>query len=351
MKYANNKLKKPRSKAFYILALVSIAIFAAIAGSIGTRVWYQQQLRPVSNVERVEVVEIPEGATVQEIATTLEEKGLIRSSQAFMWYVRSNSLLDAMKAGTYELNAAKSTPDIISVITEGRVLENAVTILPGKRLDQIKESLIKAGFSAEDIDAALEPSQYKGHPALVAKPTDQSLEGYLFPETFNANSKTTAKDIITKSLDEMAENLTPELIDKFQDNGLGIHEAVTLASIVIKESSSPEDQKVIAGVFLNRLAQGMVLGSDVTYQYIADITGQPRSAFIDSPYNTRKFGGLPPGPIASVSNSALVAVANPEKTDYLYFVAGDDGNIYYGKTLAEHEANVRAHCIQLCSTY
>jgi UPF0755 protein len=351
MKYSRNHLKKNRTKLYYALIIVVVALVAAFAGSVGYRMWYERQLLPVSDVERVEIVEIPEGASVQEIATLLEQKGLIRSSRALVTYARNNSLFNDMKAGMYQIDASKSTPDIVAIITEGKVLENAVTILPGKRLDEIRQALIKAGFTEADVDAALEPSQYKGHPALVAKPSNQTLEGYLYPETFNATSSTTPKDIIEQSLDEMAEVLTPELIDKFQEQGLGIHEAVTLASIVLKESSNPEDQKVIAGVFYNRLAQGMVLGSDVTYQYIADITGQERSANIDSPYNTRKFSGLPPGPIANVTKSSLEAVANPKNTDYLYFVAGDDGNIYYATTLAEHEANVEKHCIQLCSTY
>ena len=351
MKYASNRIKKNHGRLYYVLLIIAVALVAAFAGSVGYRMWYERQLMPVSSVERIELVEIPEGASVQQIATILQEKGVIRSSHAMVTYARNNALFNDMKAGVYQLDASKSTPDIVAVITQGKVLENSVTILPGKRLDEIRASLINAGFSAEDVDAALEPTQYKGHPALVAKPTNQTLEGYLYPETFSATKSTTPKDIIEQSLDQMAEALTPEIIDKFQDQGLGIHEAITLASIVLKESSNPEDQKVIAGVFYNRLAQGMVLGSDVTYQYIADVTGQARSANIDSPYNTRKYSGLPPGPIANVTKSSLEAVANPVKTDYLYFVAGDDGNIYYAKTLAEHEANVKMHCIQLCSTY
>lgn len=351
MKYASHKSNKHRSKLYYVLIVIAIALCAAFAGSIGYRTWYERQLRPVSTVERVEVVEIPTGASVQEIASLLQAKGLIRSSQAMVTYARSNALFNDMKAGTYRLDASKSTPDIVSVITQGKVLENNVTILPGKRIDEIQKMLIDAGFKAEDVSAAFDPGNYKGHPALIAKPTSQSLEGYLFPETFNTTSQTTVQDIIEQSLDEMAKALTPERIDMFQKQGLGIHQAVTLASIVLKESSNPVDQKKIAGVFYNRLSQGMVLGSDVTYQYIADITGQERSAMIDSPYNTRKYAGLPPGPISNTSINALDAVAYPTKTDYLYFVAGDDGIVYYAKTLAEHEENVKKHCIQLCATY
>lgn len=351
MKYASNRAKKYHGKLYYVLVIVVVALVAAFAGSVGYRMWYERQLLPASSVERLEVVEIPEGASVQQIAALLQEKGLIRSSHAMVTYARNNALFNDMKAGVYQLDASKSTPDIVAVITQGKVLENGVTILPGKRLDEIRAALIQAGFSETDVDAALEPTQYKGHPALVAKPSDQTLEGYLYPETFNATKSTTPKDIIEQSLDEMAEVLTPEIIDKFQDQGLGIHEAVTLASIVLKESSNPESQKQIAGVFYNRLRANMPLGADPTYQYIADITGQERSALIDSPYNTRRYVGIPPGPIGNVTSSALEAVANPTQTSYLYFVAGDDGNIYYANTLAEHEANVEKYCIQLCSTY
>lgn len=351
MRYASHKSNKHRSKLYYVLIVIAIALTAALAGSMGYRTWYERQLTPASAVERVEVIEIPSGASVQEIASILQEKGLIRSSQAMITYARSNALFNDMKAGTYRIDASKSTPDIVAVITQGKVLENNVTILPGSRVDEIQKMLSEAGFKTGDITSALEPSNYKGHPALVAKPTSQSLEGYLFPETFNTTSQTTAQDIIEQSLDEMALVLTPERIDAFQKQGLGIHQAVTLASIVLKESSNPVDQKKITGVFYNRLSQGMMLGSDVTYQYIADITGQERSALIDSPYNTRKYTGLPPGPISNVSVTALDAVANPTTTDYLYFVAGDDGNIYYAKTLDEHNENVKNHCIELCSRY
>ena len=351
MKYANNRSKANHGKMFYIMLIIVVAIIAAFVGSISYRMWYEKQLQPVSSEQRLEIIEIPPGTSVQEIAKLLEDKQVIRSSRAMITYARNNDLFDGLKAGVYQLDASKSTPDIVNIIAQGKALENAVTILPGKRIDEIRSTLIKAGFSEADVDTALDPAQYKGHPALVAKPTDQSLEGYLYPETFNASSKTTPKDIVEQSLDEMAEVLTPELNKKIKKQGLGIHEAVTMASIVLKESSNPEDQRIIANVFFNRLQKGMNLGSDPTYQYIADTTGQPRSANIDSPYNTRKYGGLPPGPIGNVTKSSLEAVANPASTDYLYFVAGDDGNIYYSKTLQEHEENVKNYCKELCANY
>jgi UPF0755 protein len=129
-----------------------------------------------------------------------------------------------------------------------------------------------------------------------------------------------------------------------------LYEGITLASIVQREASTPADQQQVAQVFYSRLAIGMQLGSDVTYQYIADKTGVARDPGLDSPYNTRRYTGLPPGPIAVPGSSALLAVANPAEGDYLYFLAGDDGATYFARSLAEHEANIVDHCAVNCST-
>ena len=246
---------------------------------------------------------------------------------------------------------ADSVPEIANAITEGKVKKELFTILPGLRLDQIKANLIKAGYSEQAVTVALNPANYKNHPALVAKPSAASLEGYLYPDSYQKTANTTPDQIVRQALDEMAEALTPEIIDGFQKQGLGIYQGVILSSIVEREASGADDRRQIAGVFLNRLRQNIALGSDVTYQYIADVTGQERSAYIDSPYNTRKYPGLPPGPISKVDKTALNAVANPIKTDYLFFVAGDDGKIYYSNTQEEHEEKARKYCIKLCSTF
>ncbi len=353
MKYNRGKSISKVSGKKVALIIVAILVVLLIMVGVGVRTWYQGQLKPVSVGQQSQTVvfTIKSGSTATEIAKLLEEAKLIRSAQAFTWYLRNTGLRDSIQAGTYELHQSDSASNIANIITEGRVRKDLFTILPGQRLDQIKASFIKAGFSEPEVTAALNPTNYKNHPALVAKPTAASLEGYLFPDSFQRTSSTTPEQIVKLSLDEMADALTPEIIDGFQKQGLGIHQGVTLASIITKEASGPESQKTIAGVFLNRLRGGISLGSDVTYQYIADITGQARSADIDSPYNTRKYPGLPPGPISNVTKSALQAVAFPNQTDYLFFVAGDDGQIYFSKTQAEHDENARLHCIKLCSVY
>jgi len=352
MKYAKNTSSK-RQKRGLSVVLVILATLVVLAGAsaIGVRYWYQQQLAPLSKTSSQIIVNIPTGASVKQIALLLEQQKVIKSARAFEWYVRNNDLRDSLQAGQYALDPSQSVGDIANVISKGKVQQNRFTILPAQRIDQIRAAFLKAGYSETAVDAALNPSNYKNHPALVAKPTNASLEGYLYPETFQTTSTTTPTEIVKQSLDEMAQALTPDLIDQFQKQGLGIHQAVTLASIVEQEVPSGGDRRMVAQVFLNRLRAGIALGSDVTYHYAAVITGQQATPFIDSPYNTRKYAGLPPGPISNVSKSSLNAVANPSPNDYLFFVAGDDGKTYFSKTQAEHDALTRQYCKVLCSTY
>lgn len=351
MKYAKGRHPKKINRNKLAIIIVGIIGALLLVAAAGTQYWYAQQLKPVSSVDRFEVVDIPVGATTPQILKQLEDQNLIRSSQAFSWYLRSKGLRESLQAGRYQINAADSVQNIAAAITQGKIQKNLITIIPGQRLDQIRKTFIKAGFKEADVDAAFDPANYKNHPALVAKPTSASLEGYLYPDSYQLISLTTPKQIVKQSLDEMAEALTPEVIDGFQKQGLGIHQGVTLASIVVKEASNSEDRRQIAGVFFNRLRSNISLGSDPTYQYIADITGQARSPFIDSPYNTRKFVGLPPGPISNMDKNSLTAVAVPLPTNNLFFVAGDNGNVYFSKTQAEHEALIAKYCIKLCSVY
>ena len=141
-------------------------------------------------------------------------------------------------------------------------------------------------------------------------------------------------------------------MDEFAKRNLTIHQAITLASIVQKEVKNPVDQKQVAQVFLKRLADGMQLGSDVTYMYAADQMGVEGTPALESPYNTRKYTGLPPGPISNMNPSALDAVAFPAPGEYVYFVAGDgpdEGKTFFAYTVEEHEANIAAHCRELCN--
>ncbi|MCA9330963.1 endolytic transglycosylase MltG [Candidatus Saccharibacteria bacterium] len=338
-----------RWRRIWLGLTITLAV-CALVGGLTAQYMYKQNLKPLSASQKQVQVTIPVGTTVAEIAQTLEEKGVIRAGWAFQWYVRTNGLRDRLQAGTYSLRPNQSVQEVTDVLTNGKIETDLVTILPGQRLDQIRTSLItNAGFSEADVDAALKPSNYIDHPALVDKPVTASLEGYLYPESYQKTADTTPEEIITAALDQMQKHLTPEVRAAFTKQGLTVHEGVILASIVEQEVSKESDRPIVAQVFLTRRKVGMNLGSDVTAFYGAIQAGVEPSVLYDSPYNTRIHLGLPPGPISNVSESSLDAVAHPANTDYLYFVAGDDGNTYFSKTNEEHEALTEKYCKQLCS--
>ncbi len=347
MKY---QVKRPNRKNFVrglsIFLVVALLIFAGSA--IYLRNQYQNNLKPVSTSLKTQYFTVEQGESAQQIAQNLKAEGLIKNTGAFEWYLRSSDLRDKLQAGTYVLSPSMSSQQIVEKMVKGDVAKNLLTILPGKRLDEIKQAFKKSGYQDQEIEQAFDPKQYSGHPALVSLPVGASLEGYLYPDSFEKTATTPASVIVKASLDEMAEKLTPDLQAGFARQGLSVRQALILASITLQESGNVNDQPGIAQVFLKRLKLDMMLGSDVTAFYASALAGQEPTVFIDSPYNTRIYKGLPPGPIGNVTQSALEAVASPSSGDYLYFVAGDDGTTHYAKTFEEHEQNIEKYCTTLC---
>lgn len=346
-KFSNRGGVKHGLSAFTIA--VAVIVVLLIGSALIVRKAYQDNLKPLSFDTKVHAITIEPGSTTAVIADTLKAKGLIKSDWAFEWYVRNHELRDQLKAGTYLFSASQSVPDMVNVIVEGKVATDLVTILPAQRIDQIKDSFLEAGFSKAEVDAAFKPGQYSDHPALRDKPEEANLEGYLYPESFQKTGDTKPSDVIRLSLDEMNLRLTPEIRQAVSKQGLTLHQAIIIASITEKEVDNPSDKPQVAQVFLKRYRSDMPLGSDVTAFYGAILAGREPSVIFDSQYNTRLHKGLPPGPISNVSDSSLAAVAFPAETDWLYFVAGDDGKTYFSKTLAEHEALTAAHCKRLCA--
>ncbi len=347
MNVHRNRSRQSRIKV-YIVAGIAILIVLLVVGVGFIRKTYLDNLKPVSNLQQAHVVTIAPGSTSSEIADNLYAKKAIRSDWAFEWYIRNHQLRDQLKAGTYVVYESQSVQEIVKTLVSGKEATDLVTILPGKRLGQIRDALIKADFKAEEVDAALEPTQYAEHPALTDKPADANLEGYLYPESFQKTAQTTPQEVIKQSLDQMQLRLTPEIRQAYSKQGLTVHQAVILASIVEQEVSNAPDRAQVAQVFLKRYKDNMSLGSDPTAFYGAIMDGQPASVLYDSPYNTRMHAGLPPGPIGNASESSLKAVAFPAQTDWVYFVAGDDGKTHFSKTLQEHEDLTRRYCTKLC---
>lgn len=345
-------LKERRNKTMAII--LGLLFILTMLGTTLSISWYKAQLQPVnSNATELRIVRIESGMTPGEIAKLLKDEGLIRSELAFDIYTRLHNNKNKLQAGVFSFSKKDSLEMIVSSLVGGRTATISVQFLPGDTLAKHKLKLQNLGYSLDEIEKAFNAS-YTGF-LFEGKLEGSDLEGYIYPDTYHVVAGTSVEDILKMTFDEFTQVVEENnLKQKFANQGLSLYEGITLASIVEKEISvvglrqPNKDQKLIAGLFFNRLRTGMVLGSDPTYQYIADKLGVPRSLDINSPYNTRKFAGLTPTPISSPGLTSLLAVANPTESDYLYFVSGDDGNTYYAKTDAEHQQNVAKYCHEKC---
>lgn len=324
-----------------------IALMLILLG--GGFIWYQSQLRPVdASKSQLIKVTIETGTAPAMIGQQLKQAGVIRNEQAFSIYTRVTRTQNKLQAGTYRLSPSETTPDIVKHLVDGNVDTFSIQFLPGATLAENRQVLIKAGYSQEEVDAAL--SATYNSPLFDTKPATSDLEGYIYGETYNFSSDATVGDILNRTFQQYEQVIKEnDLVAKFKAHGLTLYQGITLASIIQREAVKGSEAQ-IAQVFYSRLASNMPLGSDVTYQYIADKTGVPRDPNLDSPYNTRVNTGLPPGPISVPGLGSLEAVANPAPGDYLFFLSGDDNITYYAHTLSEHEANIKAHCQVKCST-
>lgn len=342
------------TKRFWRKRNIGLALACAgallLAGSVSTAVWYNWAIGPRSDSSHKVRVVVESGETAASIADTLYDHDLIHSRFAFGLYTQLSGSRSKLQAGGYVFSANQSVASIVEHMVNGKTDEFNITIPPGLTLDELRTQFKKDGFTDDEITSAFNATYT--NPVLTTRPAGATLEGYIFPETYRMNADQSLNDLLTRSFDQMYKVMQDgKYLDEFAKRGLTIHQAVTLASIVQKEVKGSADQKQVAQVFLKRLSSGMQLGSDVTYMYAAKQLGVDASPSLDSPYNTRKYAGLPPGPIANMNPSALEAVAFPAPGDYLYFVAGDgadEGRTFFATTEAEHNANVAAHCHTLC---
>lgn len=345
-KWQWNRLSSYRWWHWLIMVLVVlVAASVVIAASLSAR--YFSGLEPVNaSSEELIGVEVTPGLSPGQISNLLKEKELIKDVWAFNLYVSINKVGNNLQAGIYQLSPSESVAEIVNHLVEGNVELHKVTFLPGATLAMNRQALIDAGYSETEVDTALN-ADYTGV-LFTDKPADADLEGYLFGDTYFFSTGTPVETILQQSFDEYTKVIEDnDLISKFQAHGLNLHEGIILASIVQREVSG-DDQPQVAQVFQTRLSIGMMLGSDVTYEYAAQKLGVAATPSLDSPYNTRLYTGLPPGPIAVPGVSALLATASPADGDYLYFLSGDDGKTYFAHTNEEHESNIVNHCQQKC---
>lgn len=350
--------KQPKKRLLWRLLVFGVAVLVLLGTA--SLLWYFKAIQPVSvNDSTKKRVQITIGSSPAEIAATLKKNNIIRSKFAFEIYTRVSGVQAKLQAGTYTLSPSESLSAIVDHLTSGKAEQFTLTFYPGATLTDtsatpeskktdVQTILLRAGYSKSEVDAALNRSYT--HPLFADKPASAGLEGYVYGETYNFDSNTTAEQILMRTFDEYYAQLQKNnLVESFKKQGLNLYQGITLASIIQREVPGASDQKQVAQVFLLRLAKNMPLGSDVTYQYAAKKMGVAPTPLLDSPYNTRKVAGFPPGPISTPGLSALKAVASPSPGNYLYFLSGDDGKTYFANTGAEHESNIKNYCQVKCS--
>jgi UPF0755 protein len=286
------------------------------------------------------------GSGARVIGRQLQEQGIIRSARVFGLWVRLFGAQGSLKAGEYRLHPGLFPYQIVLDIKQGRVATSGVTIPEGYRLTQIADTLAAVGLVDREEFLALAQNSAAVLPeGSVFNPPNGSLEGYLFPDTYRIAHGTPVIDIIRLMLKRTEEQVAPLVAQAHLPLNLTFHEVLTLASIVEKEARIAEERPLIAGVFLNRLKVGMPLQADPTVKYVlspAPVRLSLRDIEVDSPYNTYRYSGLPPGPISNAGLAAIKAVLEPASTSYMYFVAKGDGTHVFSATYQEHLAAKRA---------
>jgi UPF0755 protein len=295
---------------------------------------------------------IQPGESVPNILGRLWESGLIGDPAALRAYLQYSGLDTGLQAGDYSLNASMSAIEVAQALQDATPASVEFNILPGWRLEEIAEAMPTSGLEITPeafLQAASEvPAQ---HRLAEEIPLNASVEGFMFPGTYEIPRETTAPELVYLFLDRFQENITSEILDGFDHQGLSLYEAVTLASIVERESVIDSEKPLVASVFLNRLASGTKLDADSTVQYALGYR-EGRGGWwtnpltyndleVNSLYNTYQFSGLPPGPISNPSLDSLRAVAFPAQTPYFYFQAACDGSgrHVFAETYQEHLNN------------
>jgi UPF0755 protein len=290
---------------------------------------------------------IGEGEAISSVALRLEQDALIVSAQAFYDYVVYTGLDRTIQSGDYLLDPKQSILDITRQLQDSTSAEVTFVILPGWRLEEIAASLPTSGLEISP-DAFIHAAS---SPPAVLGISSATMEGFFYPDSYLVPRSATVDQLLDLVARNFALRLTDDLREGFAAQGLDVYQAVTLASIVERESVQDDEQALIASVFLNRLNVGMTLGSDPTVQYALGYDDSAQTWWknplslddlkFDSPYNTYIYAGLPPAPISNPSLGALQAVAFPETSPYYYFQARCDGSGYhtFAVTFEEHLAN------------
>jgi UPF0755 protein len=294
-------------------------------------------------------VDIPPGSGTKAIGERLVAAGVVRDPVTFRFALWRSGRARVLKAGEYRFERPMTPLDVIGKLARGDVYVVNVTFPEGLTIGEMAAIFASHGFGPASafVEAANDVSMIR-----ALDPAAGNLEGYLFPDTYALPRHADAARLVRAMVEGFERILTPALRRAVEARGLSIHQAVTLASIVEKESARPDERPVVAGVYLNRFRIGMALQCDPTVIYALKLAGTYTGNLhhddlaYDSPYNTYRYPGLPPGPIASPGKAALEATVSPADVEYLYFVSRNDGSHEFARTLDEHNRNVQKYQVQ-----
>lgn len=330
-------------KRFFLIVFIGIFVI----GGLFCFFWWYQSTKPLTQESGVVRVLITKGLDAQGIGELLYKNKLIRNPLAFKIYVQLFGKSKNIQAGEFEIASNLSLAQVINELSK-KPLEIWVTIPEGLRREEMPKFFIK-NFELNDEQAVNFTKEFLDE--------TKGKEGYLFPDTYLFSRFTPVKLIVKKMLDNFNQKFDAEIKGKITSDKYASDDIVILASIIERETKTDEERPIVAGIFYNRLKIGIALQADATVQYavanerckleLENCVWWPiltlENLDINSAYNSYKYSGLPPSPIANPGSSSLKAAAFPDNMDYLYYIHDPEGIIHYAKTLAEHNENVRKY--------
>jgi len=331
--------------------LITILFLIILIGGLSSYVYYQNLyefylLTPTEPDSKARItLTIDTGETGRNIAEKLSELELINSEWAFYKYIKEENIAPRIEAGKFILKKSYTIPEIAEYLTKSRSDEVVVTVREGLTIDQVDEYLAEKEIlpSGSFLECARNCEADRELTSIHSKPDDHSLEGYLFPDTYFIDPETVSpQSLVNRMLDNFQNKLDSSLHSEIAKQGYSIHQIVTMASLIEKEARNSDEKPIISGILWKRYKEGIILGVDATVRYVLDKWTEPltiQDLETDSPYNTRKKSGLPPGPISNFSLDSLKAAIMPENSEYYYYLHGPDGKIHYAKTNDEHNLN------------
>jgi UPF0755 protein len=328
--------------------LVVGTVVLLLVALLGITAWvYLTVQRPYKGYQDAETyVEIPQGSNTQSMARALTDAGVVVNPSSFRVAVWLSGAGRRLQAGEYRFDAPLTPGEVVDKIARGDVYLRPVTFREGLTIRQMAAIFEERGFGPQ---AAFVKSASNDELIRPLDPAARDLEGYLFPDTYALPRRTTADQLAARMIARFEKALTAETRQAAAARGLTVRELVTLASLVEKETAKGEERPLVAAVYANRLKIGMALQCDPTVifaleragRYTGDLTRADLQ--FDSPYNTYRYPGLPPGPIAAPGQASLDAAARPADVNYLYFVSRNDGSHAFAATLDEHNRNVELY--------